>query len=609
VSEASYTAWDDNLYEWPPPEGWYQANDGKWWPEGYGPAGSGSPDDPSATPGPNEHASNGTEDANASLLYEVERTSIFPAGGAGLVGTSSSEERIEAESQRPVYDELPPIDDVFGGSDPYADDDEGELTAFVGPPPSIDDLPGISDDAEPPSPSADFGLEADGTVDDELATDSAGFVIEEHDFEEPTTDHPGPDDPAFADAGRPAVVDHVEPVEGHRLVDHVEEEIEPVEGHRLVDHVEEEIEPVDDEFGSVEDQHESVSVDDDGLGSLEDDALESVSDDDGLGSLEDDGLESVSDDDGLGSLEDHGLESVSVDDDGLKSLSVDDDGLGSLEDHDAEPVDELGSLDHHVAAVDHSLDAPVEVEDDFDPAAAVGNGVHLGELPEQEVDTGEHDDSGQHELVASGYPDDQGPDGSSRSSWPLIAAGLAVLLVAAGVGAFALLRQDEAPVGFDLEAALAQRGDGSLSEPYSSGTGVVVFYNDDVSGEQRRWVIQVVDTVSDRTDQLLAEGASQAPGDGEVLAVTRVRVTYQSGPSPGPSGDLALSSIGSSLTLFGTAHGCAGVDDELVLSAALEPGQAVEGNICWRIPSSDLPDLKLAVEARPVEGIVFMNLT
>ena len=37
VTETSYTAWDGNLYEWPPPDGWYEAADGKWWPEGYGP--------------------------------------------------------------------------------------------------------------------------------------------------------------------------------------------------------------------------------------------------------------------------------------------------------------------------------------------------------------------------------------------------------------------------------------------------------------------------------------------------------------------------------------------------------------------------------------------
>ncbi len=37
MTEATYKAWDGHLYEWPPPQGWYEALDGQWWPEGYGP--------------------------------------------------------------------------------------------------------------------------------------------------------------------------------------------------------------------------------------------------------------------------------------------------------------------------------------------------------------------------------------------------------------------------------------------------------------------------------------------------------------------------------------------------------------------------------------------
>ena len=37
MTDVTYTAWDDNQYQWPPPDGWYEATDGKWWPEGYGP--------------------------------------------------------------------------------------------------------------------------------------------------------------------------------------------------------------------------------------------------------------------------------------------------------------------------------------------------------------------------------------------------------------------------------------------------------------------------------------------------------------------------------------------------------------------------------------------
>lgn len=44
----TYQAWDNNEYPWPPPEGWYQATDGLWWPQGYGP---GAAED-SVEPGP-----------------------------------------------------------------------------------------------------------------------------------------------------------------------------------------------------------------------------------------------------------------------------------------------------------------------------------------------------------------------------------------------------------------------------------------------------------------------------------------------------------------------------------------------------------------------------
>ncbi len=41
TASGSYKAWDNKDYPWPPPEGWYQAPDGLWWPEGYGPGPAG----------------------------------------------------------------------------------------------------------------------------------------------------------------------------------------------------------------------------------------------------------------------------------------------------------------------------------------------------------------------------------------------------------------------------------------------------------------------------------------------------------------------------------------------------------------------------------------
>ena len=152
MSEASYTAWDDNLYEWPPPDGWYQADDGKWWPQGYGPRGDRS-EEPSGNNGSDE------------LLNEIERTSIFPAGGSGLIG-GSSEDRLKAESQRPVYDELPNIDDVFVDSS-ERNDRSSE--------PSID---APRDDGYEPSIDAlrDSDYEPSSDSDTEANIDNAGVI-------------------------------------------------------------------------------------------------------------------------------------------------------------------------------------------------------------------------------------------------------------------------------------------------------------------------------------------------------------------------------------------------------------------------------------------------
>ncbi len=34
---SNYEAWNGELYEWPPPDGWYEASDGRWWAQGTGP--------------------------------------------------------------------------------------------------------------------------------------------------------------------------------------------------------------------------------------------------------------------------------------------------------------------------------------------------------------------------------------------------------------------------------------------------------------------------------------------------------------------------------------------------------------------------------------------
>ena len=81
MSEASYTAWDDNLYAWPPPEGWYQASDGRWWPAGYGPAVQA----PASGAGPME-----ASDPDAVDPYD-QRTSAIPAGGLAAAAAATAQ--------------------------------------------------------------------------------------------------------------------------------------------------------------------------------------------------------------------------------------------------------------------------------------------------------------------------------------------------------------------------------------------------------------------------------------------------------------------------------------------------------------------------------------
>lgn len=54
---ATYVAWNGQHYAWPPPEGWYEATDGRWWAPGTGPGPAvaapppGSPDPGPSSPG------------------------------------------------------------------------------------------------------------------------------------------------------------------------------------------------------------------------------------------------------------------------------------------------------------------------------------------------------------------------------------------------------------------------------------------------------------------------------------------------------------------------------------------------------------------------------
>jgi hypothetical protein len=58
---SNYEAWNGELYEWPPPDGWYRASDGRWWAQGTG-------------PGPAEQASTVDVEVDAAtrVMYQPE---------------------------------------------------------------------------------------------------------------------------------------------------------------------------------------------------------------------------------------------------------------------------------------------------------------------------------------------------------------------------------------------------------------------------------------------------------------------------------------------------------------------------------------------------------
>jgi hypothetical protein len=564
VTEASYTAWDDNLYEWPPPDGWYQASDGKWWPEGYGPSQE-SPDgrngvDPDAVGGVPDQAF----DAGATSAFpaggEVQtsvfpagggepQTSIFPAGGAGSGTSSTPAERDEVESQRPVYDELPNIDDVFGGADPLADDegagergddsaDHGDAAAPVGrlgePPGPVDDLVPPEGDGVSAAPDvgfddADDDIEADTGFEPAGIEDEAGFDDADDDIE------------AEVPAGGPGLIVEEPPIgvsdpgvlPGH---DPSATRVAPGGGH---DHHPGHV-PDDDH----DDNHDEVAVAD--------------ADHEHVPAYEEGPPR-----DTLHGHHAHGL--------------VYDVSLMTHREHD-EPGRQPGvPLPHQLHGGDEHVPA-------YDEAPPLG-------------------------------PDVDEESSGSRGVWPMVVAAVCVGVVVLGIIGYIVFGgggdDDGGTVadGGDGQTAASSTGLGSVDQPYDFGTGVVVFYEIAAGGDQHRWVIQVLSPVTDATGRLVADGAAEPPA-GEILALARVRVTYQSGPVPGAVGDLFFDAVSPSGAVFSQAdHSCPAAADGLDVSASLEPAQSVEGSLCWQIPTSDLVGLKLGVRAGPAEGTVHLELS
>lgn len=109
----TYTGWDGKSYPWPPPEGWYEASDGRWWAPGTGPNPPPIGAEPAATPPPSAMPSGAVDD--------VGRTAQLPTyGGAQAPGDVPGQGALQAGLTAPSHaaraTTAPPT--AFGGGPP-----------------------------------------------------------------------------------------------------------------------------------------------------------------------------------------------------------------------------------------------------------------------------------------------------------------------------------------------------------------------------------------------------------------------------------------------------------------------------------------------------------
>jgi len=571
VSEASYTAWDDNLYAWPPPEGWYRATDGRWWPAGYGPAGQAT----ASSPATGEAA---VPEAGGLDPYD-QRTSAIPAGGLAAAA-SGPVERAEAETRRRVFDELPPIDDVFGGIDPYADDEEA-----ISSPPAVE----TRERGEPPAEGARRPVGSDGPGAAPPDFPDRGYLLLG-----PADEEPRPLAANGAAGGPPAAPPPPSSLlgdsgGGNRAAG--EAEPAPFDAAATV-------------FAPSPAPPDARAADGDPTGLLAGGAT--------VPPEPSPGPPARADRPGRPPVEEWATATT--------ILGRDDDG----------------------ATTQLHIEAPRAAERATSPAA-VSPGARAGERAGgwgSEADWDDDDGDGgrrsappDRDPVPSGgaaFPRDLGGPGddlsdrSGRSGgygdvplgtapaprrwWPLVAIGLALLVAAASIGGYFLLRDDNQSASTDDVELAGEGPPGSFASPYPFGKVVVVYYNDEATKEQRRWVIQVLAPVADATQQLVGAGTAEAPSPGEVLALARVRITYQSGPAPGSLSDLRFKAVGAVPgTVFDAAVACPAASP-LDEAAQVKVLDSAEGDLCWRIPQAELVTLKLGVEAEAADGTVHMEL-
>lgn len=234
-------------------------------------------------------------------------------------------------------------------------------------------------------------------------------------------------------------------------------------------------------------------------------------------------------------------------------------------------------------------------------------------------------------VAAPGAPgtiEPEEPESGSKKTMLLVALGLAVaaILVAIPVLLFLKTSDDtesttsttaidgDAPETTVTTAAVDTApprgtGPGSLDEPWSVGDPIIVSYAEP-DAEASRWTVQVTAAVVDASTILQnADASNPAPAGGNVYAMVPVKLTYKSGPTAISALELNLNGFGASGTVYTLAgNSCGSVPEQLDFTASLQPGDSIEGHVCWEVPASELASLKLLVQVLDAQGVVYIDV-
>jgi hypothetical protein len=119
--------------------------------------------------------------------------------------------------------------------------------------------------------------------------------------------------------------------------------------------------------------------------------------------------------------------------------------------------------------------------------------------------------------------------------------------------------------------------DGSREEPLSLGTTAVV-------GD---YEVAVVAFVGDATDEVRGANLfNEAPGEGEIYSLARLRVTYRGDRQGFPAMELSVGYVGDDGRIY-VDHDCGAVrPDSMMDQPQLVAGGTAEGNFCLRMPAA-----------------------